>query len=70
VIQVIEQHHLVVAFERRRDESPHVLVAAETVREHHGSRTSPSDHDVVPLESGLASEHCSNYCRLLVQVCH
>jgi hypothetical protein len=47
---VVEQHHPVVVFERRRHEAPHVLVAPEAVREEHGLRAAPRDADVVARE--------------------
>src|SRR5215210_4567619 len=48
---VVEQHDLVLTLESRRDQAPHVLIAAEAVREHH--RLAPchtGEGDVVPVQ--------------------
>jgi hypothetical protein len=44
---VIEQHDAVLRLERGRDEPPHVLVAAEPVREHHRPPVGVAGHDDV-----------------------
>jgi hypothetical protein len=44
---VVEEHDLVVVLERRRHEAPHVLVAAESVREQHGLLAASRDLHVV-----------------------
>src|SRR3954464_11378068 len=46
---MIKQHDLVCALERGRDEAPHVLIAAEPVREEHRLRARPRHPDIVPL---------------------
>ena len=47
VAHVIEQHDLEVALELRRYETPHILVAAEAMSEHHSPVTAPTYMDVV-----------------------
>src|SRR5687768_11686806 len=44
---MVEKHHSVGVLECRNDQAPHVLVAAKTMREHHGGVTPPGDADVV-----------------------
>ena len=44
---VVEKHHLEVVFELRRHEAPHVLIAAEAVREDHRPVTASTHVDVV-----------------------
>ena len=44
---VIEQDRAEVLLERRRHEPPHVLIAAEPVREHHGALAGPPRLHVV-----------------------
>ena len=48
---MIEQDRPETAFERRRHVAPHVLVAAEAMREHHGPFAMSRDVDVVTCAS-------------------
>ncbi len=46
---VVEQHHAEAILEVRRHEAPHVMVAAEPMREHHGAVAPAADlHIVTP----------------------
>ena len=49
---VIEEDDLVPVLEGRRDEAPHVLVAAVAVGEQHGLLTLAENLDIVTLEDG------------------
>ena len=44
---VIEQHREMVGLESRRDEAPHVLVAAEAMRENHGPMAGSGRYDMI-----------------------
>ena len=48
---VVEQDDPVVVLERGRDEAPHVLVAAEAVREEHGLGAAAEDLHVVAVQN-------------------
>jgi len=49
VADIVEEHDSVVVLEGGRDEAPHVLVAAEAVREEHRLRAAAGDLHVVAL---------------------
>jgi hypothetical protein len=52
---VIEQHDAEAVLEGRRHEAPHVLIAAETVREQHALVATAGDADVIALGDGHRS---------------
>src|ERR1700761_7314932 len=56
---VVEYYCHVVPFEGRRYEAPHVLVAAEPVREEHGAAGAANAH-VVPFEDACHSDFLMN----------
>jgi hypothetical protein len=46
---MIERHDSEILLECRRDEAPHVLIAAETMREEHGAVAAPTHLHIVAL---------------------